>query len=376
MRLLISNFHPHKGGGHDVYLKTILSSTIREHFQIFISSPKSSRFGEFAKNFNTPFYPNNYQISSLSFFAIIISVFKAIKICLQIKPKIIHTNGGHDQFIFCLVNALLGTNIPIIRSHHTVKKYPDNVLNRFLYNNLTQLNIYQTIAQYKKTTTSLHSLEPRNSTTISHGVPLEKFRSPQIDPNFIKNFKIKETDFIFGSIAGIAPYKRVDIFLNAFKQAKIDHSLAKIVLAGDPAYIQPILEEVKKLDLSRNFIFTRFLEDVSKVLPIFDVGFIMSDQIESCSIATREMMAASIPIISSNFPGSEENITNEKDGIIVPATDINMTSIAIEYFFHLDKERLNKMKCEVLKKATKHFDQDKKMLELNKIYSKLLPEII
>jgi len=104
------------------------------------------------------------------------------------------------------------------------------------------------------------------------------------------------------------------------------------------------------------FIYCGFHEDVVPYVSVFDVGFILSDSIETISFAAREMMSMGKPLISSSFSGLKENFIHEINGILINQKDIRSLVSAMKYFLDMDKHELETFSKKAREYAVDHFD--------------------
>ena len=78
------------------------------------------------------------------------------------------------------------------------------------------------------------------------------------------------------------------------------------------------LAQVAALGMLDQVVFTGLLDDVQPFLAALDVGFVLSSRLETISFACREMMAAGKPVIVTQMGGLTENVTEGRNGWIVP----------------------------------------------------------
>lgn len=105
-------------------------------------------------------------------------------------------------------------------------------------------------------------------------------------------------------------------------------------------------------------IFPGFIPDVSPIIGIGDIGFVLSNASETVSFACREMIAMGLPVIVSNFGSLPENITAAYDGWIVPINDIpSLTRLLITILTRLTRKDLMQMSQHARSKAIQSFDK-------------------
>jgi glycosyltransferase involved in cell wall biosynthesis len=82
-------------------------------------------------------------------------------------------------------------------------------------------------------------------------------------------------------------------------------------------------EQVQALgEVAAQVHFTGLLADTRPLIAAGDVGFVLSNDIETISFACREMMASARPMLVSDYAGLPENIQQGVDGWVVPTRDV------------------------------------------------------
>lgn len=217
-RILITNFHPTGGGGHVTYIEELTKIQSYSNHIIGISTPKTSRLYQHLDDINYPNlfecdFPAKIQKEPLS---ILKNVRKFIKIVSEFKPDIIHTNGV-DLFIVNFA-SFFTENYKIIRTHHAIKKTPKDPYHKWLYNKKISRNIY--VSNIAREISIENGLKTLNAHIIENGVDLLKYQPQSKDIELAMQFGIDKDTFCFGSIAGTASYKRVDMIIEAAKRLK------------------------------------------------------------------------------------------------------------------------------------------------------------
>lgn len=88
---------------------------------------------------------------------------------------------------------------------------------------------------------------------------------------------------------------------------------------------------------------------------------------------TLELMAMAKPIVATNIDGITEQITNGKDGILVPPKDPDAVAKAIIKVLS-DKESAKAMGLAARKKVEQEFLVEKMVAETEKVYLSLLKD--
>ena len=232
-------------------------------------------------------------------------------IVADFKPDIIHANGGADLAIALWSHPF--AKYQVIRTHHGLKKLNDDFYHRYVYSRSVAKNIY--VSPLAMAAAHADGLAPRNCVVIANGVDLDKYRPDFTKQDYLRNqFGLDENTFVFGSCAGVANYKRVDLAIAA--GARVASSRPFVILAigdeGDGLRLQHMADAAGDV----RFRYCGFHRDVREFVSLLDVGYVLSDAIETLSFAAREMMAMGKPLISSSYGGLSENILDGKNGIL------------------------------------------------------------
>jgi len=123
---------------------------------------------------------------------------------------------------------------------------------------------------------------------------------------------------VIGSNAGTADYKSwIDMVAAVSLLPAGQREQVAILIAGAMPG-DDMLNQVAGLGMQDQVVFTGMLDNVEPVLAALDVGFVLSSRLETISFACREMMAAGKPVIVTSVGGLTENVTEGRNGWIVP----------------------------------------------------------
>lgn len=320
------------------YVNSLIRLNQHASTTIGVASPRKSRIYRILKNSNYPYlydcdFPAKLKEIHNSINAV--KIFK--KVISSFNPDIIHANGGADLMIV-ICSKFFNRQFKIVRTHHAIKQIGKDLYHRYLYSKIVAMNIY--VSKTSMLISQRNGLQPQKYKVIPNGVDLDSFKRQKKSKIILAKLGLKEKDFIFGSSAGLGAYKRVDLFLKA--ASLIKNLNFKIVLIGQKQPEIRLRKMAKNLEIDDRLIFAGFQDDVIPYVSIFDVGFIMSDRIETISFAAREMMGMGIPLLSSNFSGLSENVAHGLTGYLVNPNDVKKVSEYMKLFIQMDKESLEK----------------------------------
>ncbi len=366
-RILVTNFHPKGGGGHVPYVLTLTKHLNIGDNVIGVAVPRESLIYRFLSEAS---YPHLYEcdfpwISDKTFYDVG-RLKKFREIIRDFEPDIVHTNGV--DLYTAIWSHPFKKPFKIIRTHHAVKAIKDDFYHRFIYEKSVAQNIFVSETSMKICLDSGINLP--NSIVIENGIDTEFFKPPLKDKSLLPELGIDDDTFCFGSCAGTAPYKRVDTIIEAATRLKGARKFAIIVL-GDAGHCERLIHLAAERGV-REFVYAGFHKNVIPYVSLFDVGFVLSDAVETISFAAREMMAMGKPLLSSSYSGLSENITDGVNGFLVKAGDIDGIAVAMKKFLDMPPEELQSFSENARGKAVKSFGMDRMVELLSEVYSRTL----
>jgi L-malate glycosyltransferase len=368
-RILLTNFHPHQGGGggHARYILTILQSALRNEFELGVAAPEGSAVWSTGRALGVPTFACAFPGHVKEIPQMIGAVRRFERISREWTPDLVHANGSRDQSIVVLWKTLYGRGIPCVRTHHAVRNIPNNAYNRWAYRKVLQGHIYVSHSA-KNISWAGDSLKPPNACVIPNGVDVKFWTPRPKDPASLAQFGVTPSDFVFGSHAGMGAHKRTDLFLRAAAlQLRRGARPFKILLRGNEREVQESRRLAGELGL-QNVFYVQHAPDPRGYLSLIDVGFLLSEAIEAVSFAARELMAMGKPLLSTNYAGLVENVDDELNGRLVECGDVEGVAEAIGWFLALDPGALAELSRNARLKAERVFNADHQIRELRRFY--------
>lgn len=161
--------------------------------------------------------------------------------------------------------------------------------------------------------------------TIRHGIAKPEFKDRE---NAREKLNIKQNYRVIGTIANFYKTKGLKYLLQAAKKVIDTFPDVEFVIIGD-GDLRPALEkQIKELEISNNIQLSGQISNASQLLSAFDI-FVLPSVKEGFPYALLEAMHAQLPIIATTVGGVPEIIQDSKNGILVPPTDDEALTIAI-----------------------------------------------
>lgn len=367
MRILFCNFHEANGGGQDTYLLSLIN-TLQTHHTVALACPPSSRL-YLSLQSTIPCFGINYK----ALFKQWRSLFKQLRAFKQWVEKqgfdIIHVNGSADHRAVLFIYPFLRYRPKLVLTKHNALCIKWGALLRMRYFTDGIIAVSQSTEQH----------------LCKAGVPRARIRiiPNGIDTNFYQPISLQqknrlrqyhalsEDTFILVSNAGTATCKNWPSLIVAIAALSPElKNKIKVIIAGKLPSQQTQRQTVLKFGLKENVIFTGLLTDTREWMSLGDVGFVLSNAEETISFACREMMAMGLPVIVSNYGGLPENITDRKDGWIVPVNDISALTECLSSL--LKQNNLTVIGQHAREKAINQFDKAKFIQATLRLYQDLV----
>ncbi len=368
-RILLTNFHPRFSGGHVSSIQRIVTSWLAEHFDFAVAVPRGSdvfaRCSEAGVRVYDCDFPGKILTELPSIFK---SVYRFRRIVEDFDPCVIHCNGGPDLKIAAW-SFPFKQKLKIIRHQRAIKGLGTDPYHRWLYDWRVSANVY--VSHEAMRLSHRQGLVPASPCrVIYNGIDTGYFQPEVRNSDLRQSLGIADGDFVFGSCAGTDRYKRVDLFLRAARELGSQYAF-KILLLGNAEPVPALQCLAQELGVSDRLIYGGHQLDVRPYLACFDVGFILSDRIETISNAAREMLAMGKPLLSSSFSGLTENFTHGVEGLFVPPGDLPATIGAMATFLQMPKDRLAEMAAAARRRAVDEFDRRVTAVSLQQLYQSL-----
>lgn len=264
---------------------------------------------------------------------------KALKIIKEWHLDIIHsqTEFGIGMFSRIVAKKL---NIPVVHTYHTL--YEDYVyyVTHGLFDNLGKKLVIK-ITKYfcdkkcdelivptpkiKELFESKYHIA-RNINVIPTGIDTTKF---EVNPQMIKEiaklkkkYKIKDNDFIIGSVGRIAKEKSFDLLIKDFKKLTAIDSNIKLIIVGDGPEKSNLENLTKELNLTSNIIFTGLIDYdlIPTYYNLFDCLTTYS-KTETQGLTIIEALASSTPVICTYDESFIDMIQNKYNGYLFKNSD-------------------------------------------------------
>jgi len=311
---------------------------------------------------------------------------KAFNIIKEWNLDIIHsqTEFGIGAFSRIVSKKL---NIPVVHTYHTL--YEDYVyyVTHGFFDNLGKKLVIK-ITKYfcdKKCnelivpTTKIKDLFinkyhiTRNINVIPSGIDTKKFElNLNIEKNLKKirrEYKIKNTDFIIGSVGRIAKEKSFDEEIKTIKKLIDLNNNIKLMIIGDGPELENLKNLVKDLNIEKNIIFTGKInyDLIPSYYNLFNI-MVSFSKTETQGLTIIEGLASSLPVICIKDESFEAMVLNDYNGYLFKNTEefINLTLKLIS------NQKLYDKMCINAKNSVHKYSKEVFASDVLKVYSKAI----
>lgn len=366
MKILYTNFHQGDGGGHTTYVMS-LARILCEKSQVTVAAPASSRL--LAEAAVLP----GVRTLALAFKSRPLQQLRALRqlraLVRNEQFDVIHANGSADHRLCMLATMGMGARRPfMVYTQHT-----DRSANSLGARVRAKWGTHRVICVCSHTFRRMKQSVFRNEDlrVVHNGVDTEKC-SPASRCETVQARDSLLPDgmqgrLVIGSNAGTAVYKNWLDMVTAVSMLPESQRRQVVVLIAGKLPDADQMRRVAELGMSDQVIFTGLLDDVGPFLSALDVGFVLSSRLETISFACREMMAAGKPVIVSAVGGLPENVTDGRDGWVVPPASVDSIVATLSTML-ANRDALRVMGAEARSTALRKFSLTTFVGETERVY--------
>jgi 1,2-diacylglycerol 3-alpha-glucosyltransferase len=198
-------------------------------------------------------------------------------------------------------------------------------------------------------------------TVIPTGTNLDPFL--QADGKSLRAEKGWQEETVLISVGRLAREKNWDTLLRAFASIYTQHPTLRLVLIGEGPDRQSLEGLSSELGIADRVTFTGALpfEEIPRYLKAADV-FAFASVTETQGLVTIEAMAAGLPVVAVDGPGTRDIVDHGKQGFLVE-NDADALAIGLNKLL-ADPQRIKRFSTQALKKA--------KTLDVNQLSKQMI----
>ena len=190
----------------------------------------------------------------------------------------------------------------------------------------------------RKRAIELGLVEPEKALVVgpgtSAGIDTARFQATRETRNnalvLRRKFGMREDAPVIGFVGRFTRDKGIAELYWAFVRLRERHSSLRLLLVGDFEAGDPIPEQIRHaIEGDPAVIRTGFIPDVSPYYPLMDVCVLPTYR-EGFPGVPLEAQAAGVPVVTTQATGAIESVLDKQTGLIVPVSDVDALSAAID----------------------------------------------
>ncbi|MBC8184489.1 glycosyltransferase family 4 protein [candidate division KSB1 bacterium] len=293
----------------------------------------------------------------------ILSIRKFIKVN---NIKIVHSHGYKSNFY-----ALMATMFTKVQKITTCHLWTEGSFKNRIYEAMdrfwvTRFDKIVTVSDKLKDQVLKTTVSSNKVTTIYNGIDLNRFNHPFKNSNLRKEFNIKKSTKVIGTIGRLTEQKGHLFLLESARQILKDFPDTGFLFVGDGHLRQVLQNKIDELDLHNHVIFTGIRKDIPEILAMIDL-FVLPSLDEGFPMILLEAMAAQKPVIATNVGDVSSVLINRKTGILIPPDDRTQLINAVTELLS-DKKLANELAHQGYLKVKENYSSQRMAEKYAEIY--------
>lgn len=300
---------------------------VRQGHAVYIFAPEAPNYED--EDYGVFRYPAIQLRASVNFpLAIPVSPF-IDWVVPRLKLDILHSQHpvllGEEAITFAK-----SLNLPHIFTHHTqYEEYSHYVpFNQTIVKTFTREMVRAYLARCVKVIAPSESIKTQLSrqyptvqerlSVLPTPINLEAYTAGNLNPARIRQEYRLGDAFTFVSVGRLTPEKSFDVLLDAFAQVLPAHPETRLLIVGDGASRKDLQKQAERLQIDHRVVFAGAV-DYAEVPHFLSAGnaFAFASTSETQGIVMAEGMAAGLPVVAVDAPGSRDTVINEQNGLLV-----------------------------------------------------------
>ncbi len=301
--------------------------------------PEQGKFGRILGEYDIP-----VVIADLSRFdrsnkrAFVRSIWTMRRIIKQQQASIVHCSGIYSNQYAVWAAKLSG--IPCVASISTTVYNDYDFRSNFTH----ALNRVCCVSEaVRQNLLEKSRVTEQQAVTLYDGYHLDSIKvDPDAVARFRTDFDIQDHHRIIATIGEVIPRKGIEYFVEMAHILKKQHDHLKFLVIGEhhnDEYEQQVRQQIQKLNLSDDVIFTGFQPDIYSIISQLDVSVVASLAEGLCRVIV-ETQQMEKPIVSTAVSGNVEAIRDGYNGYLVESQRPDLLAERVSHILkHPDEAR-------------------------------------
>jgi glycosyltransferase involved in cell wall biosynthesis len=202
-----------------------------------------------------------------------------------------------------------------------------------------------------------------NLRVLHNGIDIERIAAASGRSKVREEFGFSDTDVVAGTLARISKGKGQGYLVEAAALLADSCPNMKFLMVGDPFVGQDHLKDelsslVSQKGLDQKVVLSPFRTDVPDILAACDICVLPSTLPDSFPTVVLESMAASRPVVATNWGGAKEMVVDGETGYLVPVDAAAVLADRLKILYDSKQTREDMGKA-AYRRACELFTQDR-----------------
>jgi len=297
---------------------------------------------------------------------------KIYKIIKEVKPDVIHSWGSMSS-LYVLPSLIFYRKAKFLNG--IIADAPENlsITNKYYLRSRITFPFSDAIASNSKAGIKSYKAPIEKSFCVYNGMDFNRFVNLKPKQVVLDKLGLKDDEFIVGMIAAFEERKDQETLVRAAAKIQEQTDKVRILFLGEGQLKKPMEELADSLKV-KNVLFLGRITDVEDHIQIFNAGVLATNNTvhgEGISNALIECMAMAKPVIGTKGGGTNELITDGKDGFLIEPKDPDLLAEKILYLFN-NKTEAEEMGKNAQKMVMERFTVDRMTTDFIAIYNSLV----
>ncbi|MDR3673845.1 MAG: glycosyltransferase family 4 protein [Acidobacteriota bacterium] len=180
------------------------------------------------------------------------------------------------------------------------------------------------------------------------------------------------SEIVIGTAGRLVELKGIEYLVRAAAALRSEFPALRVEIAGSGPQRGKLEEAVVRVGLKEQVRFLGWIDDISSVLPRWDV-FVMPSLEEGFPIAALDAMAAGLPVVATSVGGVPELLEDGKSGWLVPSRDVEALASRLHLLIG-NPELRRSMGTAGYARVRDHFSAKQMTESFVRLYDELLDE--
>ena len=263
-----------------------------------------------------------------------------VKLLSEHPADIIHSHSEFTDIIALILKLRLRSPI-ILRTVHYGYRYEWRskplrrlLLTNFLYPLLfkREIGVSPSITQTLNQRWITKTLQQK-ALYIPNGININRFNNLKSNrEKLTSEFELPDDAFIICSVGGLTEQKGFPYLLEAAKQVVQSIPRSIFLIIGEGEQESELRSRIQQMGLEKQVILTGPRKDIESILSSCDL-FVSSSLWEGLPTVILESMAAGLPVVGTDIPGTTDLISHNWNGWLAPAMDGYALGETIQYAY-------------------------------------------